>query len=206
MASAELAFFGGILVALITAISAVAIAYYQRRSALREEHRLRAFDRHLPAYERIFTACRLVQDALSDYRMMDRNVTDRSDPFLLQVLDILRACADQYYSAVDWRRNPGMLYLDTELENKCRHLRELLRTWLSQPRLSHGDVVTVHRNGKLTVISSGELRLLSKCDYQELRIERKIVVVPDTDQHRRILEINKTAEEIVRDLKTVLAH
>jgi hypothetical protein len=64
----------------------------------------------------------------------------------------------------------------------------------------------VHRNGKLTVISSEELRLLSKCDYQELRIERKIVVVPDTDQHRRILEINKTAEEIVRDLKTVLAH
>lgn len=206
MASAELAFFGGILVALITAVSAIAIAYYQRRSALREEHRLRAFDRHLPAYERIFTPCRLVQGALSDYRVMDRNVTDRSDPFLRQVLDILRVCADQYYSAVDWRHNPGMLYLDTELENKCRCLRELLRTWLSQPRLSHGDVVTVHRKGKLTVISSEELRLLRKCDYQELRIERKIVVVPHTDDQRRILDINRAAEEIARELKIVLAH
>jgi hypothetical protein len=71
-----------------------------------------------------------------------------------------------------------MLYLDMELEEKCRYLRELLRTWLSQPRLSHGDVVTVRRDGKLTGISAGELRQLAKCDYQELRIERKIVVVP----------------------------
>lgn len=206
MTPAEVAFFGGILVALITALSAFVIAHYQRRSTLREEHRLRAFDRHLAAYERIFTACRLVQDALSDYHVMDRNVTDRSDPFLGQVLDILRACADQYYAAVDWRHNPGMLYLDMELEDKCRHLRELLRTSLSQPRLSHGDVVTVRRNGKLTGISAEELLQLGKCDYQELRIERKIVVVPDTDDEGRILEINKATAEIVRDLKAVLAH
>jgi hypothetical protein len=206
VASAELAFFGGILVALITAVSAAVIAFYQRSSTLREEHRLRAFDRHLAAYERIFTACRLVQDALSDYHVMDLNVADRSDPFLRQVLDILQACADQYYSAVDWRHNAGMLYLDTELEDKCRHLRELLRTWLSQPRLSHGDVVTVRRDGKLTAISAGELRHLGKCDYQELRIERKIVAVHDPADARRIPEINKVAAEIARDLKAVLAH
>jgi hypothetical protein len=42
------------------------------------------------SYERIFTACRLPQDALSDYLVMDQNVTDRSDPFLNQVLGILQ--------------------------------------------------------------------------------------------------------------------
>jgi hypothetical protein len=198
--------FGGILVALISALSAFVIAQYQRRSTLREEHRLRAFDRHLAAYERIFTACRLVQDALSDYQMMDRNVTDPSDPFLRQSLDILRSCADQYYSAVDWRHSSGMLYLDMELEDKCRHLRELLRALLSQPRLSHGDVVTVRRNGEPKVISAEDLRHLGECDYQELRIERKIVVVRDADDERRLVQINKAAAEIVKDLKAVLAH
>jgi hypothetical protein len=77
---------------------------------------------------------------------------------------------------------------------------------LSQPRLSHGDVVTVRRNGKVTGISAEELRQLSKGNYQELRIERKIVVAPDTGDGWRIPEINRVAAEIVRDLKAVLAH
>lgn len=137
---------------------------------------------------------------------MDQNVTDRSDPFLQQVLGILRTCADQYYLAVDWRHNPGMLYLGTELEDKCRRLREFLRALLSRPRLSHGAVVTMRRNGKVTGISAEEFRQLDKCNYQELRIERKIVVVSHPGDKRRISEINKAAAEIVRDLKAVLAH
>jgi len=49
VAAAELALLGGILGTMITSLAAVMIAYYQRRSALQDEHRHRAFERHLPA-------------------------------------------------------------------------------------------------------------------------------------------------------------
>lgn len=140
MAAAELALLGGILGTLITALSAASIAYFQRRTAIQEEHRLRAFDRHLSAYEQIFTACRSVLDALNDYAAVDGNAADRADPFLRQVLDILRSSAYQYCAAVDWRRSPGMAYLDLPLEKKCLRLRDLLLEWLSRSRLSYGDV------------------------------------------------------------------
>jgi len=46
---------------------------------------------------------------------------------------------------VRWRHNPGMAYLDIGLEGKCLRMRDLLLTWLSRSRLSHGDVATVRR-------------------------------------------------------------
>jgi hypothetical protein len=164
VAAAEFALLGGIIGALVTALSAAAIAYYQRRTTLREEHRIRAFERHLTAYERMFVACRSAQDALNDYVMADRNATDRSDPFLRQVLDILRTCAYQYCSSVDWRHNPGMAYLDIALEEKCLHMRDLLLLWLSRARLSYGDVATVRRDGLVSRISEQEIRRMPSCD------------------------------------------
>lgn len=41
--------------------------------------------RHLPAYEGMFSACRSVQDALSDYVLVDSRAAGRADPFLRQV-------------------------------------------------------------------------------------------------------------------------
>jgi len=206
MAAAELALLGGIFGALITALSAAAIAYYQRRSSLREEHRLRAFERHLAAYERMFAACRSTQDALNDYVSVDRNAADRSDPFLRQVLDILRTCAYQYCTAVDWRHNPGMAYLDIALEEKCLHMRDLLLLWLSRSRISHGDIATVRRNGIVSSISAEEIRRLNACDYQELRIERKVVVLRHDGDPKLISDIHQVASIIIKDLKAVMSH
>jgi hypothetical protein len=57
----------------------------------------------------------------------------------------------------------GMAVCPTELAQvSCGRARtSTTRPWTG------GDVVTVHRKGKLTVISPEEFRLLSKCDYQE---------------------------------------
>ncbi|HEY7261536.1 MAG TPA: hypothetical protein VH589_08650 [Trebonia sp.] len=206
MAAAELALLGGILATMITALAAILIAYYQRRSALQDEHRARAFERHLAAYERIYEACRSVQDALNDYVVIDRNAADRSDTFLRQVLDILRTCAYQYCSAVDWRYSPGMAYLDIVLEEKCLRLRDLLLAWLSKSRLSHGYLATVRRDGLVTGTTVQEIRKLNACDYQELRIERETVVVCHKDDAKLISDINKTAAAVVKDLKAVISH
>jgi len=206
MAAAEFALLGGILGALVTAVSAAAIAYYQRRSAMREEHRIRAFERHLTAYERMFAACRSAQDALNDYVLVERNADDRSDPFLRQVLDILRTCAYQYCTSVDWRHNPGMAYLDIALEEKCLHMRDLLLLWLSRPRISYGDVATVRRDGMVSGISEQEIRRIRTCDYQELRIERKILVLSHDGDPKLISDIQGIASTIVKDLKAVMSH
>jgi hypothetical protein len=204
--AAGFAVLGGIFGALITALSAVVIAYYQRRTALREEHRLRAFERHLPAYEKMFSACRSVQDAMSDYVMVDSRAADRSDPFLRQVLDIFRTVAYQYCTAVDWRHNHGMAYLDINLEEKCLHLRDLLLLWLSRPRVSFGDIATVKRDGVMSRISEREIQQLTACDYQELRIERKSMVLHHANDAKLIQEIHGTVAVIIKDLKAVMSH
>jgi hypothetical protein len=204
--TAGFALLGGIIGALVTALSAVSIAYYQRRSALREEHRIRAFERHLAAYERMFAACRSAQDALNDYVTVERNAADRSDPFLRQVLDILRTCAYQYCTSVDWRHNPGMAYLDIALEEKCLHMRDLLLLWLSRPRLSYGDVATIRRDSLVARISEQEIRRMRSCDYQELRIERKVMVLRHDGDAKLISEIHEAASVIIKDLKAVMSH
>lgn len=206
MTAAGFAVLGGIFGALITALSAVIIAYYQRRTALREEHRLRAFERHLSSYEGMFSACRSVQDALNDYVRVDSRAADRSDPFLRQVLDILRTVSYQYCAAVDWRLNSGMVYLDLDLEEKCLHLRDLLLLWLSRPRVSYGDITTVNRGGTISRVSKQEIKELADCDYRELRIERKSMVLHHDNDARLIHEIHGTATVIIKDLKAVMSH
>lgn len=206
MTGTSTAILGAILGAVVTGLSAVVISYYQRASAQRDEHRIRAFDRHLAAYERIFVTCRSTLDAFSDYVLVDKKVWDRSDPFLRQLLDILRDCAYQYCVAVDWRHNPSMAYLDLKLEEKCLHLRDLLLLWLSGSRLSYGDIASVRRNGQLTVTSAQEIRQLTVCDYEELRIERKIMVVHNPADNKLISDIQKNASLVIRDLKDVMSH
>jgi hypothetical protein len=206
VAAAEFAVLGGIIGALVTALSAAAIAYYQSRSTLREGHRIRAFERHLTAYERMFAACRSAQDALSDYAMVERNSADRSDPFLRQVLDILRTCAYQYCASVDWRHNPGMAYLDIALEEKCLHMRDLLLLWLSRSRLSYGDVATIRRDGLVSRISELEIRRMRSCDYQELQIERKVLVLRHDGDAKLISDIHEAASMIIKDLKAVMSY
>ena len=206
MTGASTAILGAIAGALITGLSAVVISYHQRVSAQRDEHRLRVFDRHLTAYEQIFVTCRSTLDAFSDYVLVDKKVSDRSDPFLRQLLEILRDCAYQYCMAVDWRHNQGMAYLDLKLEEKCLQLRDLLLLWLSSPRLSYGDIASVRRNGQFTVTSTRQLRRLATCDYEELRIERQILVVHNPGDYRLISDIRKNASSVIKDLKDVMSY
>jgi hypothetical protein len=83
------AVFGAIGGALLTAMSAVAVSYYQRVSAARDTHLLRAFEHHLTGYEHIFMTCSVL-DSLNDYSVISGRVSDRSDPFLSQLLDALQ--------------------------------------------------------------------------------------------------------------------
>ena len=112
--------------------------------------------------------------------------------------EILRDCAYQYCVAVDWRHNRGMAYLDLKLEEKCLHLRDLLLLWLSGPRLSYGDVASIRRNGQFTVTSAQEIRRLAVCDYEELRIERQVMVVRNPGDYKLISDIRKNASSVIQ--------
>ncbi len=176
MNGATIAILGAIGGGIIASVTTVGIAYYQRASALRDAHRLRAFERHLPQYERIFQTSRSTLDALNDYISVEKRASSRSDPFLHQLLDILSDCAYQYCLAVDWRHNSGMAYLDMKLEERCLHLRDLLLLWLSKRRISYGDITTIRHGGKVETIPAQAVRSLAIGDYEELRIERREVV------------------------------
>ena len=206
MAAAELALLGAVLGALITVLSVVSISSRRRSSAFREEHRIRALERHLVAYERMLAACRSVLDALNDYVLVDKNAADRSDPFLRLVLDMLRTCAIEYCTAVDRRYNLGMAYLDIKLEERCLRMRDLLRLWLSMPRITYDNVATVRRNGVVSRISAQEIRRLDTCDYEELRIEGQTVALRHSGDPRLISDIREAASAIIRDLKAVMSH
>jgi hypothetical protein len=95
----------------VAALASLAVSFYQRTSTLQNERRGRAFERHLAQYERIFVAARSTLDAFRDYEAVDLRVSDRSDPFLRQLLAIVTDLALQYCAAVDWRHNSGMAYL-----------------------------------------------------------------------------------------------
>lgn len=206
MNGAVYAVIGAIGGGLITAITTAAISYYQRTSAMSDEHRVRAFERHLTSYERIFVTVRSVLDALNDYESVDRLVKNRSDPVLQQLLDILSDSAYQYCMAVDWRHNPGMAYLDTKLEETCLHLRDLLLQWLSDSRISYGDVITIRRNGEVDELSPRQVNTLRVGDYEELRIERGIIVVHAPGDTRLQHNIRSISVSVIKQLKAVLAH
>jgi hypothetical protein len=206
MSGASLAVLAAIGGGLITALSAAAISYYQRASAARDAHRLRAFERHLAAYERIFVTCRSTLDALNDYVAVDKQVSDRSDPFLYQLLEILRDCAYQYCIAVDWRHNTGMAYLEMKLEERCLRLRDLLLQWLSGPRLFYGDIATIRREGRKVSISTQAVRNLHVGDYQELIIERRTIVSSGPGDAKLIADIREAATSVIKELKDVMAY
>jgi hypothetical protein len=98
------------------------------------------------------------------------------------------------------------VYLEIDLEEKCLHLRDLLLLWLSSPRVSYGDVVTVSRGGVISQISKREIKQLTACDYRELRIQRKPMVLRHDNDAKLIQEIHGTTSVIIKDLKAVMSH
>jgi hypothetical protein len=204
--AAFFAVIGAVAGGLITAVTTAAISYYQRHSSMREAHRVHAFERHLEAYERIFVTVRSVLDALNDYELISARVANSPDSVLEQLLDILNNCAYQYCTAVDWRYNASMAYLDLRLEERCLKLRDLLLRWLSGQRLATGDILSVYRNDEAEEISARRARALRIGDYQELSIE-KITTVTDAPGDARLKRnIRRTATSVIKHLKDVMAY
>jgi len=200
---AAISAFGG---ALVAATASVLISITQRLGAVRNEHRLRAFERHLSYYEQIFVTARSAQDSLHDYLAIDAKVTDRSDPFLRQLLAILSAAANEFNTAVDWRHNSGMLYLDLKLENLCLHARDLLITWLSVQRVYTGDIVLLRTNDVVRQIPVSEVADLAIGDYHELIIKSRLVVLSQPADHRLSAQIDRSLTRVITELKDVLAY
>lgn len=206
MNAAIFAIIGAVVGAAVTGAATVTVAYMQRAAALRDAHRLRAFDRHLASYEQIFVTARSVLDAFNDYEAIDKRVSKRTDPFLHQLLDILNDCCYQYCSAVDWRHHSGMAYLEMKLEETCLHLRDLLLQWLSRERISYGDVATIRRNGITETISKDRVKSLNVGDYQELTVERHIVVTSARGDAALLKDIRSSAIAVIKELKDVMAY
>jgi hypothetical protein len=200
---AAISAFGG---AIVAASASVVVSFSQRLSSLRNEHRLRAFEKHLSHYERIFVTARSAQDSLHDYAAIDGKVTDRSDPFLRQLLSILSTAAHDFNTAVDWRHNSGMLYLDVKLENLCLHARDLLIAWLSVQRVFTGDIAFVRLFDKVRQIPVVEIAELEIGDYHELLIESRLVVLADPGDQRLAAQIDKALTRVILELKDVLAY
>lgn len=85
-------------------------------------------------------------------------------------------------------------------------MRDLLLTWLSRPRLSNGDIATIRRDGVVSSITAEEIRRLNACDYQELRIERRVMVLRHDGDLKLISDIHEAASVIIKDLKAVISH
>jgi hypothetical protein len=206
MSGALLAVLAAIAGALITASATAAVTYYQRASAFRDAHRARAFERHLTDYERIFLTTRSVLDSLNDYVAVNRSVTNRSDPFLQQLLEILADRAYEYCTAVDWRHNQAMAYLDMELEKKCLRLRDLLLSWLSKERLVHGDTICIRQGDQMEIVSPEQVKMLRVGSYRELRVERQTIAIDARGDVKLISDIRTAGTRVIKDLKAVMAH
>jgi len=201
--SAALAAIGGVLISAFASILAI---QYQHQVTERNEHKRQALERHLSHYERIFVSARSVQDAVRDYRTVSDRVTDRSDPFLRQLLAIVSKSAYDYFFEVDWRHNPGMAYLDLKLEGKCMRARDLLIQWLSRPRIATGDIASVRVAGRFTRRSLSSVQSLKVGDYEELRIERQLLVTPAAGDTRLLAELDTAFTAVIVELKAVMAY
>ena len=157
-------------------------------------------------YESIFLTTRSVLDSLNDYIAVNRRVTDRSDPFVQQLLEILGDCAYEYCTAVDWRHNPAMAYLDLDLEGRCLHLRDLLLSWLSKERLSYGDIVSIRLGDESKVISLKQVKKLGVGSYHELTIERQIVALDLRGDAKLASDIRSAGTRVIKGLKDVMTH
>jgi hypothetical protein len=206
MSGAAFAAIGAISGGLVTALSALALSYLQRTNAQRDAHLFRAFEQHFAEYENIFVTCRSALDALNDYVAVERKATEKDDPFLFQMLDVLKDNAYKYCVAVDWKHNPAMGYLELALEQKCLHLRDLLLAWLSVPRITTGDIIRIRRDGKTSVGSASEVRNLEVADYQELIIERRRIVVRGANDDKTISDIRASATSVIKELRAVMAY
>lgn len=206
MSGAAFAALGAVSGGLLTALSALALSYYQRSSTQRDAHLLRAFEKHFSKYEEIFVACRSTVDALNDYLIVEAKAERRDDPFLFQLLDILKDSSYRYCIAVDWRHNPAMGYLDLALEERCLRMRNLLLTWLSVSRITAGDVVSVRRGDKISVVSPEEVSLVPPPSYQELIIERRQIVVRGPDDNQLASAIRASAASVIKELRAVMAY
>jgi hypothetical protein len=203
---AAFAVIGAISGGLLTALSALALSYYQRSNAQRDAHLLRAFEKHFSEYEGIFVTCRSTIDALNDYLTVKAKAKRGDDPFLFQLLDILKNSAYEYCIAVDWRHNRAMAYLDLALEEKCLHMRDLLLAWLSVSRITTGDIVSIRRGEEISFVPVSKALLLSPPDYRELIVESLPIVVAGPNDSKLASDIRASATSIIKELRAVMAY
>lgn len=194
---------GGVV---LTATSQVIMFVAGRRATRHNDHLLRAFERHLHQYETVFASARTVQDALNDYRKLSDRVHDRSDPFLVQLLDIAAEASRRYCVAVSWNHNPGMAYLTPDLEMKCLRAQKLLVSWLSVRRVRSGHVASIRRHGDIVTIPLGNVASLKAGDYEELRLEKRQLVIAGNNDAHLLREIDRTLTSVVKELKDVMSY
>lgn len=205
MGGTFLAAFGVTVAALVTAVASILLSLHQGKRSLESERRAHAFERHLLQYETIFVAARSTQDSLNDFRAVEGRVSDRSDPFLRQLLTILADSSYQYCVAVDWRHNPGMAYLDIKLEKQCLRTRNLLIQWLSRQRITTGNIAFLRSGGVVSPVPLRHIRTLKVGDYQELRIEKRTIVTLDHEDLKLISNIDRALSSVIVELKAVMA-
>jgi hypothetical protein len=206
MNGAAFAAVGAVAGGLVTALSALAISYYQHASAQRDAHLRRAAEHHLSEYEGIFVTCRSALDALNNYAKVESMARRRDDPFLFQLLEIVKDNAYKYCIAVDWEHNSAMGYLELALEEKCLHLRDLLLAWLSVSRITTGEIMSIRSNDQVRLVSVDEVISLAAGDYHELKIESRQIVRPAPGDSRLISDIRGAAIAVIKELRAVMAY
>jgi hypothetical protein len=205
---AGIAALGAVGGALVTAAASVLVFLVRHRTELRNEHLRRAFEKHLERYEAVFVSARTAQDALRNYRTVSDRVEDRSDPFLHQLLVIATDAAHAYAAAVTWTHNPGMLYLELKLEEKCLQARDLMSSWLAVRRVHSGDVASIVVLGQEepVPVRLASVLTLKPGDYRELRLETRRLVLRRRDDAKRLAEIDRALSTVIVELKAVMAY
>ncbi|WP_203727542.1 hypothetical protein [Paractinoplanes durhamensis] len=190
----------------ITATCSMIIFLVEQRKKRQNDHMKRALEGHLDRYERVFVSARTAQDALRNYRAISGKVTDRSDPFLFQLLIIAEISCHDYCVAVTWSHNPGMLYLSIELENECLKARNLIHKWLAVRRLHAGDVAFVKRADEVEAIPLAAVAKLGAGDYRELRIETRRLVLEEDGEAKHFAQIDRSLSKVIVELKKVMSY
>jgi hypothetical protein len=203
---AVIATLGAVSGSLITATGSILIFMLRNQAKLRNDHLQRAFEKHLDRYERVFVAARTAQDSLRNYRIVSDRVDDRSDPFLAQILTIATIAAQEFCVSVTWTHNPGMLYLDIKLEERCLRVRELLLKWLAVRRISWGDLASIQVETDYVPVTMEQVRSLKQGDYRELRMETRRLILKDADDSRSLKEVDHALSVVIAELKTVMAY
>lgn len=206
MVAAAYAALGAAGGALITATCSVIVFMVGQRRSMKNDHLQRAFERHLDRYEKVFVSARTAQDALRNYRAISGKVSDRSDPFLFQLLTIAENACHDYCVAVTWSHNPGMLYLGIDLEGACLRARDLLLGWLAVRRLHAGEVAFVRIIDDLESIPIKTVTSLTLGEYRELRIETRRLVLEERDEAKNFVRIDQSMSKVIAELKKVMAH